>query len=104
MEQIIKKITQLNWIKWLPIVSNVFFIILFYFKLKEYLSKKHIGTYFGDPLSWYDFFANTIEFTLMVSIFCSFFIKNKWLKWVSVVTGLITFIIIFKNVSKFNPY
>ena len=104
MEKVIEKVLQLYWVKWLPIIGNVFFGVLFLVKLNEYLHKKYTGEYFGNPISWYDFFANDIEIVLIVSVICSFFIKNKWIKWISVATGIIVFIIVFENAGKFNPY
>lgn len=99
-----RKIFQLNWLKWLPIIGNVFFSVLFYIEVTEYMSKKYIGTYFGDPLYWFDFFTTSGYVTIIISTICSFFIKNKWLKWVSVAIGMIVFIAIYQNVGKFNPY
>jgi hypothetical protein len=107
MEQITKKIVQLNWLKWLPLTGNFFFLILFcVLVLKHGRISKEFGNGF-EPyvmLHWFDFFTGAGYITLLVSIVCSFFIKNRWLKWLSVLTGIITFVIIFQNVGQFNPW
>ncbi len=105
-----KKFLEFSWLKWLPIACNVLFVFLFLLLLKKYSGEQlanGIRTINGydrdDMLEWYDFFANTAEITLILSIVCSFFIKNRILKWVSVITGISALIIIYLNVGKFNP-
>jgi predicted small integral membrane protein len=104
-----KKTLHLNWLKWLPIVGNIFFLVLFIL-----LTKKNEGVYdkegyrvlhnTRDMLHWFDFFTTSGYVTLFVSIICSFFIKNKWLKWLSVITGLMVLVYIYMHVGSFNPY
>lgn len=99
-----KKILKLNWLKWLPIIGDLFFIVFFYSELYKYKSTGHMGGYFDNPLSCYDFFTTSGYVTPFVSTICSFFIKNKWLKWLSVFTGIIVLVLIYMNVGTFNPY
>ena len=106
MEQVVNKIMHLNWLKWLPLVSNLFFLILF---CTIVLQHGRISNEFSNGfqpyvmLAWNDFFYD-IEFVLVVSTICSFFIKNKRLKWLSVMSGIITFIVIVLNIGQFNPW
>lgn len=101
-----KKFWELNWLKWLPVLGNLFFLVLFYSLLNKYSKAYKDGQtafYIENMLSWHRFFTGAGYIALLVSTACSFFIKNKWLKLLSIAMGIITFAIIFYNVGKFNP-
>lgn len=98
---------KLNWFNWIPILGSLFFLILFYCLLYKYSAAYKNGQtaiHKEEMLSWYKFFTGVGYIALFILIFGSFFIKNKWLKWISMAIGITTLSVVFFNVIKFNPF
>ena len=93
-----------SWVAFIPLSWQVLLLIFFFIKLKTYIIQRTNGTYQEDPLMWLDFFATWAELSLILSSVGALFVKNKWLKWVSVVTGMLALYVLDKNINRFNPF
>ena len=100
----IKNGRKYHWAAFTPLSWQVLLVIFFFIKLKTYIIQRTNGTYQEDPLEWQGFFAVAGECSLILSSISALFIKNKCLKWISVITGLLALYVIDNNINRFNPF
>jgi hypothetical protein len=107
VRRILNVVKSLNPIKYLPLLGSLSFLVSFIYLHRKYCTRNADGIiYIHEPsemLHWLDFFTTDAYFFLIGSICFSFFIKNKRLKWTSIVIAAGTFYLIGKYVGDFNP-
>lgn len=89
-----------TWLVWLPITFFLISLVKYLYWLYGAIHKRY-GI--EEKLNILDFIYD-LELLIGAVIVCAFFIKNKKIKWMSVITGILTLIIVFYYSDRFNPY